>query len=104
MKSDLVAVGAPTVSDTGSVRVVVIDDHDVVHAGVQLWCANAEPSIEFVGNYVEPQEFADQQLSVTHDVDVVLFDLQVDGKRPAFDALVFDGSMAVKPGIASRAC
>lgn len=91
MKSDLVAMGAPPVgaaaADTAPIRVAVIDDHDVVHAGVQLWCADAEPSIEFVGNYLVPQGFIDRPPIVDEDVDVVLFDLQVDGKRPAFDAL-----------------
>lgn len=91
MSTDVVAAGpiltTNTAANTASVRVVVIDDHDVVHAGVQVWCADAEPAIEFVGNYLEPQEFADLPPSATRDVDVVLLDLQIDGKRPAFDAL-----------------
>lgn len=65
------------------VRVVIIDDHDVVHAGVQAWCAEAHPPIEFVGNYLAPQEFP----TSTDDVDVVLFDPQIDGNKPSFDTL-----------------
>jgi DNA-binding NarL/FixJ family response regulator len=69
------------------VRAVIIDDHDVVHAGVQAWCAGAEPSIEFVGNYLEPREFIQRYPSASADVDVVLFDLQIDGNKPAFDTV-----------------
>lgn len=81
--------GSPTVtsSDALAVRAAIIDDHDVVHAGVQAWCANAEPPIEFVGNYLDPGEFARRHPRADTGVDVVLFDLQIDGSKPAFDIL-----------------
>lgn len=69
------------------VSVVIIDDHDVVHAGVQAWCAEADPPIRFVGNFLEPQDFVDRYPVASPDVDVVLFDLQIDGNRPSFDTL-----------------
>jgi DNA-binding NarL/FixJ family response regulator len=70
-----------------TVRTVIIDDHDVVHAGVQAWCADADPPIDFVGNYLHPLEFAQRQPAGSPDVDVVLFDLQIDGNKPSFDTL-----------------
>lgn len=69
------------------VRAVIIDDHDVVHAGVQAWCESAVPQIEFVGNYLHPHQFIEGHPSGTASVDVVLFDLQIDGSKPAFDTL-----------------
>lgn len=69
------------------VHAVIIDDHDVVHAGVQAWCAEADPPISFVGNYLEPQEFVRQYPGASPDVDVVVFDLQIDGNKPSFDTL-----------------
>ncbi|MDH6243491.1 response regulator transcription factor [Mycobacterium sp. OTB74] len=70
-----------------AIRAAIIDDHDVVHAGVQAWCAHADPAIEFVGNYLDPAEFVQHHPSSAHDVDVVLFDLQIDGNKPEFEAL-----------------
>ncbi|MEZ0340122.1 response regulator [Mycobacterium sp. pV006] len=67
-----------------TVRIVIIDDHDVVHAGVQAWCADADPPIEVVGSYPGPAQFlADADVTA----DVVLLDLQIEGNRPDFDAL-----------------
>jgi DNA-binding NarL/FixJ family response regulator len=77
----------PSAAAVAPVRVVVIDDHDVVHAGVQAWCANAEPPIVFVGSYLDPQDFARQQPTAGPETDVVLFDLQIDGNKPSFDIL-----------------
>jgi DNA-binding NarL/FixJ family response regulator len=70
-----------------AVKVAVIDDHDVVHAGVKAWCACADPPIDFVGNYLAPQDFIDLHPVASPDVDVVLFDLQIDGNRPALETL-----------------
>ncbi|MBV9088351.1 MAG: response regulator transcription factor [Mycobacteriaceae bacterium] len=68
-------------------RAVIIDDHDVVHAGIEAWCANADPPIEFVDNFVDPQQFLQRYPQPDDDVDVVLFDLQIDSSRPDFDTL-----------------
>ena len=70
-----------------AVRTVIIDDHDVVHAGIEAWCASADPPIVFVGNFVDPQQFVQRHPEPTPDVDVVLFDLQIEGSRPDFDTL-----------------
>jgi DNA-binding NarL/FixJ family response regulator len=70
------------------VRTVIIDDHDVVHAGIESWCADADPPITFVGSFIDPQQFLERFPEPSDDsVDVVLLDLQIDGSRPNFDIL-----------------
>ncbi|MBS1696694.1 MAG: response regulator transcription factor [Actinobacteria bacterium] len=68
-------------------RTVIIDDHDVVHAGVHAWCAGAEPEIRFVGDFLDPEDFLARHPIGSEPVDVVVFDLQIDGSRPAFETL-----------------
>ncbi|WP_102144545.1 DNA-binding response regulator [Mycobacterium hubeiense] len=68
------------------VTVVVIDDHDVVHAGVEAWCADAEPSIEVIGSFTTPTEYF-AEFGDSRPVDVVLLDLQINGNKPEFDTL-----------------
>lgn len=72
---------------SSAVRVAIIDDHDVVHAGVAAWCAQADPPIHFVGSYLDPEAFLQSHPVPDTDVDVVVFDLQIDGNKPEFDAL-----------------
>lgn len=71
-----------------TVRVAIIDDHDVVHAGVEAWCSQADPPIKVIGNFKSPREFfaAFPDLP-TEDVDVVVIDPQLDGNRPEFHTL-----------------
>lgn len=69
------------------VTVAIIDDHDVVHAGIEAWCAKADPPIDLVGNFLHPKEFLAHFPDVPNQVDVVLLDLQIDGNRPDFDTL-----------------
>jgi DNA-binding NarL/FixJ family response regulator len=70
-----------------AVRTVIIDDHDVVHAGIEAWCANADPPITFVGNFINPHQFLECYPEPNDEVDVVLFDLQIEGGRPDFETL-----------------
>jgi len=63
------------------IRVVVIDDHPAILAGVQAWCAAADPPIDVVAAgpdvgaaWVEPGR----------SVQVVVFDLQLGGAVPAY--------------------
>ncbi|MGE2832367.1 response regulator [Mycobacterium sp. SMC-4] len=74
-------------SDGGAVRIAMIDDHDVVHAGVQAWCAEADPPIEMVGSYLEPGQYFAACADGAVEADVVLLDLQIEGNRPDFEAL-----------------
>ncbi|WP_179476420.1 response regulator transcription factor [Mycolicibacterium vinylchloridicum] len=69
------------------VRVAVIDDHDVVHAGVEAWCADADPPIDVVGKFSDPRQFFASEVATPGEVDVILLDLQIDGHRPDFDTL-----------------
>ncbi len=69
------------------IRVAVIDDHDVVHAGIGVWCQSAEPEIHVIASFLAPQDFIERYPSSTDDFDIVLLDLQIDGNRPAFDSL-----------------
>jgi DNA-binding NarL/FixJ family response regulator len=70
------------------VRVAIIDDHDVVHAGVEAWCMKADPAITVVGGFDNPQQYFARYPELPNDeVDVLIFDLQIDGKRPDWDTL-----------------
>ena len=69
------------------IRVAVIDDHDVVHAGVTAWCQSAEPAIHVIASFLAPQDFIERYPAVTDDFDIVLLDLQIDGNKPAFESL-----------------
>lgn len=66
--------------------VVIIDDHDVVHAGVEAWCSKAEPPINLIGSFFAPAEFFAAFPDASDNIDVVLLDLQFDG-RTDFDTL-----------------
>jgi DNA-binding NarL/FixJ family response regulator len=70
-----------------AVTVAIIDDHEIVHAGVEAWCAQADPPIRLVGSYLHPKDFLARYPDVPNDVDVVLLDPQIDGNRPDFDTL-----------------
>lgn len=68
------------------IAAAIIDDHDVVHAGIEAWCAQANPPIALIAKFRYPQDFfaAVHQLN---PIDVVLFDPQVNGGRFDFAAL-----------------
>ncbi len=74
-------------AELAGATVAIIDDHDVVHAGIEAWCADADPPIRVVGSYVTPQEFMVSHPDPVGELDVVLLDLQIDGSRPDFDTL-----------------
>ncbi|VEG52116.1 two component LuxR family transcriptional regulator [Mycolicibacterium aurum] len=69
------------------VRIAIIDDHDVVHAGIQAWCIEADPPIDLVGSFMRPAEYFATYPGTSNDVDVVLLDLQIEGNRPDFETL-----------------
>jgi DNA-binding NarL/FixJ family response regulator len=63
------------------ITVVVVDDHPATVAGIEAWCAKADPPLRVVDSgagvavaWTEPGAAA----------DVVVFDLQLDGPVPAF--------------------
>ncbi|MGE0214214.1 response regulator [Mycolicibacterium sp.] len=69
------------------VRIAIIDDHDVVHAGIQAWCVDVDPPIELAGSFMCPEEYFLHDHDDADDIDVVLLDLQIEGSRPDFDTL-----------------
>jgi len=42
---------------TGTASVAVVDEHDAIHAAVELWCNQAQPAIDFAGNYFSTEQF-----------------------------------------------
>lgn len=73
--------------DAAPIRVAVIDDHDVVHAGIQAWCEAADPPIQIIASFLVPRDFAVRYPAGNDDIDIVLLDLQIDSNKPAFDDL-----------------
>lgn len=70
-----------------AIRVAVIDPHDVVHAGIDSWCARADPPITVLGSFHTPTQMLARYPDVPNELDVVVFDVFIDGDRPAFGAL-----------------
>jgi len=69
------------------IPVVVIDDHDAIHAGVQSWFARAQPPIRVVGSYTAVEPFLEEYPGATEDVGVVLLDLELKSRQPDFAAI-----------------
>src|ERR1700752_2586034 len=65
------------------VSVAVIDDHDTIHAGIQAWCAIADPPVRVVGSYFS----VDQFFADPCDAEVVLLDLELTSRRPDFSGI-----------------
>lgn len=66
------------------IRVTIVDDHDVVHAGIEAWCRSAVPPIELSGSFTNPDQVDPATLS---GVDVVILDLQFRQGRPDLDVV-----------------
>ncbi|MCV7021085.1 DNA-binding response regulator [Mycolicibacterium aichiense] len=73
-----------SVPDHSPLRVVVIDDHDAIHDAVRIWCRDAEPAATFVAAFFSTEQFLSD---VGSEVDVVVFDLEQDGRRIDFAGL-----------------
>ena len=41
----------------GTASVAVVDEHDAIHAAVELWCNQAQPPIGFAGTYFLAEQF-----------------------------------------------
>lgn len=66
----------------GPVRVAVVDDHDVVHAGVEAWFARSDPTIRVVHTATDAEAGAPERLDAAGPVDVVILDLYLGTGRP----------------------
>lgn len=63
--------------------VAIIDGHDVVHAGIEAWCAEADPAIRVVGGYLHPSDY----LAAAPQADVVVMGLEFAVAKPDFATL-----------------
>ena len=61
------------------VTIAIIDDHDVVHAGIEAWCSQASPPIALVAKFRHPRDFF-ATVDQAKRIDVVLLDPHVDGR------------------------
>jgi DNA-binding NarL/FixJ family response regulator len=80
------------------IAIAVIDDHDVIHAGIATWCREADPPIDVVGHYLSAESFLHNQPPGSTDVDVVLVDLELDSRHvdlSAVDKVVMAGYRVV---------
>lgn len=68
------------------ISLVVIDDRDVVHAGIEAWVIASHPRVKIVGHYSNAADFHRLHAAIP-PADVVLFDLQHEGRKPDFQAL-----------------
>lgn len=68
-------------------RIAIIDDHDVVHAGIRAWCADADPPIEVLACFLRSAEYFAADPSTLACLDVVLLEVQTDGNSPDFRTL-----------------
>lgn len=69
------------------VHVVLIDDHDVIHAGITDWCRQAQPPIIVSAAYRTAVDFLQHYPQPTGGVDVVVLDLELHSQRLDFEAL-----------------
>ena len=70
-----------------AIPVALIDDHDVIHAGVKAWFAETHPPIVLAADYPDPSSFLAEHPRGDDSIEVVLFDLQYERYRPEFDSL-----------------
>jgi DNA-binding NarL/FixJ family response regulator len=63
------------------VAIAVIDDHDVIHAGIAIWCRQADPPIRIAGNYLSAESFLSDHPVESTDVEVVLVDLELKSRH-----------------------
>jgi DNA-binding NarL/FixJ family response regulator len=72
----------------GPGAVAVVDEHDAIHAAVELWCRQAQPPIEFAGNYFSAEQFlADHPSPAESGVGSVVLELRKHHNGVDFDAL-----------------
>ncbi|MBJ7341588.1 response regulator transcription factor [Mycolicibacterium sp.] len=67
--------------------ICIIDDHDVVHAGIRSWCSEATPPVDVAGSYDSVDAFLTDHPTPSADLGVVVLDLELRSREPAFDAL-----------------
>jgi DNA-binding NarL/FixJ family response regulator len=72
----------------GTASVAVVDEHDAIHAAVELWCSQAQPPIGFAGNYFSAEQFLSEHPSPSESgVGVIVLELQMQRNGVDFAAL-----------------
>lgn len=78
--------------------IAVVDDHDVIHTGVGVWCAQAEPPITVISNHLTAESFRTAYPATCPDLSAVVLDLELRSRQPDFDAvaaIVDDGHAVI---------
>jgi DNA-binding NarL/FixJ family response regulator len=70
-----------------TVCIAVIDDHDIIHAGISAWCTHADPPIAIVGAYTKAETFLTDYPTAATNLDAVVLDLELISRRPDFETL-----------------
>lgn len=79
---------ARMVALNGSTSVAVVDEHDAIHAAVELWCTQADPPIRFAGNYFSAEQFLNDHPSPSaSSLGPVVLELQKQRNGVDFTAL-----------------
>ena len=63
------------------IAIAVIDDHDVIHAGIAMWCREADPPIDIAGHYLSAEAFLSDHPPGATDVGVVVVDLELKSRH-----------------------
>ncbi len=71
----------------GAVPLALIDDHDAIHAAIEIWCATADPPIQLGGSYFSLGSFIDARPLAPLHAGVVVFDLELESRRVDIDGL-----------------
>ena len=67
----------PPLEANTTASVAVVDEHDAIHAAVELWCSQAQPRIRFAGNYFSAEQFlAEHPAPCASGAGPILLELQ----------------------------
>jgi DNA-binding NarL/FixJ family response regulator len=68
-------------------RVIVVGNHEAIHAGIRHWCSQADPPIAVVASYRSVDELLTHQRGSATGGEVVVFDVELQPGRPGLGEL-----------------
>ncbi len=68
-------------------RVIVVDNHEAIHAGIRHWCSQADPPIAVVASYRSVDELLTHHPGSAAGAEVVVFDVELQPGRPGLGEL-----------------